>query len=53
MNHQDNLENEKQVESLTDLELTIEHADETKAGTGAGGGECSISSFNFMKKVDK
>ena len=41
MSQQDNCEDTKQTESLVDLEVTAEQADETKAGTGAhsiGGG---------------
>jgi hypothetical protein len=34
MNKQENLENGKQITSLTDLELTIEQEEETKAGNG-------------------
>jgi hypothetical protein len=37
---------------IEDLTVSEDTADEVK-GSGAGAGEVSISSFNFMKKCDK
>jgi len=36
MNQQDNLEDEKQTESLADLPVAERQAEEIKAGTGSG-----------------
>lgn len=53
MSKQDNREADQQVESLTDLPVTDEQAEETKAGgshgTGAGGGKVSMNRIQSTK----
>lgn len=44
-----------QTTPLEDLELTPEQGDETKAGTGGGGGagKCQVQDLHFVVKVAK
>ncbi|HSE98732.1 MAG TPA: hypothetical protein VLD57_10760 [Blastocatellia bacterium] len=57
MKQHDNNESSIQNESLTDLPLTGEQADETKAGTGThgtggggGAGKVSMNDFHFVMR---
>jgi hypothetical protein len=48
MNQQDNLEDDKQTESLADLELTGEQADEARAGAGSHGSGAGKVAFQDL-----
>ena len=48
MNQQENYEDDKQTESLVDLEVTAEQAGETKAGTGAHSGGQGAGKATFQ-----
>jgi len=53
MKKQDSRETNLRQESLTDLPLTTERAEDTKAGTDSQIGRCEVTDFNFMKKVER
>ena len=46
-------ENKNETEPLADLEVSEAQSESAKGGDSTSGGRVSISSFNFMKKVDK
>jgi hypothetical protein len=55
MSQQDNREANTQSESLADLPLTTEQAEETKGGTGThggggGAGKVQMQDFHFVAK---
>jgi hypothetical protein len=52
INNQTTLTNEEDEVRLADLEMTVEQAEQTQAGTGSSGGRCTISEFHFVKKTE-